>query len=50
MTDHDAQHDDARYPTHDGTRGPSFRKYKRDFFALARGKFSKDDRHSWFTA
>ena len=39
--------DDPRHPTHDGSRGVAFRKYKRDFFAVARGRFSKDDRYSW---
>ena len=49
MSDKDDQADPRR-PTHDGSRGPEFRKYKRDFFAFARGKFSKDDRHSWHAA
>ena len=45
----DDEYEDLRHPTHDGTRGVSFRKYKRDFFAVARGRFSKDDRYSWQT-
>ena len=49
MSDKDDQ-DDPRRPTHDGSRGPAFRTYKRDFLTFARGKFSKDDRHSWYTA
>lgn len=44
------EHGVIKRPTHDGSRGPDFRAYKRDFFALARGKFSKDDRYSWWSA
>ena len=36
--------------TYDGTRGVAFRQFKRDFFALARGRFAKDDRYSFFQA
>ena len=28
----------------------AFRQFKRDFFALARGRFAKDDRYSFFQA
>ena len=33
--------------TFDGTRGPAFRRAKRDFLALSMGKFAKDDRYSF---
>lgn len=32
---------------YDGTRGPEFRKFRRDFLTKSRGKFAKDDRHSF---
>jgi hypothetical protein len=41
---------EPRRPTHDGTRGQTFRAFRRDFVALARGKFSKDDRYSFHSA
>ena len=35
---------------YDGSRGPLFRTFKRDFFARARGRFAKDDRYSYYEA
>ena len=32
---------------YDGSRGPAWRLFKRDFLAKARGKFSRDDQNSW---
>lgn len=49
-SNNDAEYDDRGRPMNDGTRGPAFRAYKRDFLALARGRFAKDDRHSFFEA
>ena len=50
MASRDEDFDDRRHPTHDGTRGQGFRAFRRDFMALARGKFSKDDRYSFHSA
>ena len=36
--------------SYNGERGGAFRKYKRDFLSLARGRFAKDDRYSFMTA
>ena len=34
-------------PKHDGTKGPSFRTFKRTFLNIARGKHAKDDMYSF---
>ena len=49
-TRHESDSDEPRRLRFSGIRGPSFRKERRDFFALARGKFCKDDRHSFYLA
>ena len=46
----DQENDDHRKPTHDGSRGVAFRTFRRDFLALARGRFAKDDRYSYYQA
>ena len=38
--------DEHKRITHDGQRGPEFRRFLRDFKAVTRGKFSKDDRYA----
>ena len=50
MSNHDDE--DHRGPrlSYNCDRGPAFRTFKRDFFALARGRFAKDDRYSFFQA
>ena len=49
MSDNDPHGDgDRARPKHDGSRGASFRSYKRDFLTTSRGKFAKDDRYSFF--
>ena len=50
MASHDDENDRTSRPTHDGTRGPTFRTFKRDFLTIARGKFAKDDRFSFYQA
>ena len=48
MSDKD---DDRDYKlTFSCERGGPWRKFKRDFLAVARGKFAKDDRYSFRTA
>ena len=39
--------DDNRLKPYKGERGGTFRTFRRDFLAQARGKFSKDDRFSF---
>ena len=46
----DDEADDVGRLTHDGARGPTFRAFKRDFLAVARGRFAKDDRFSFHEA
>ena len=41
--DMDAPHD----PKHDGSKGPSFRTFRRTFLNIARGKHAKDDMYSY---
>ena len=50
MTSRDDDDDHHRRITHDGSRGPEFRSFKRDFFNAARGRFSKDDRFNFLDA
>ena len=35
---------------YDGRRGEAFRAFRRDILAIARGKFAKDDRYSYYQA
>ena len=46
----DRDDDDYKRLAYDGSRGPLFRTFKRDLFARARGRFSKDDRYSYYQA
>ena len=51
MSADDAHGDgDRARPKHDGSRGASFRSYKRDFLTTSRGKFAKDDRYAFHKA
>ena len=50
MTEPDQDTIDGGRCKHDGTKGLAFRSFKRDFLALARGQFAKDDRYSFFEA
>ena len=48
MSSHDDDQDDRHKLKYDCKRGPAFRKFRRDFLTVARGKFSKDDRYSFY--
>ena len=46
-----APDDDKNWkPINTGERGPQFREWLRNFQALSRGKFAKDDRYSFVEA
>jgi hypothetical protein len=49
MVDDDKDYNWKRL-VYDGTRGASFRTFKRDFLTKARARFGKDDRHSFYSA
>ena len=47
MSNRDQNANESEKLTYHGRRGPEFRTFKRDFMAIARGRFSKDDRFSF---
>ena len=49
MVDND-QDSARKFLRYNGTRGAPFRTFKRDFLTRARGRFGKDDRHSFYLA